>query len=685
MATDFFERQARARKNTIWLVVLFLIAVVGIVGSTFALTFAGLEALEDQSPDQYGNQYRNQSAIDSTGMATSVALAALAMIILGTLYKVVSLRAGGGRSVAESVGGRQLNPNSTQLEERQLLNVVEEMAIASGMPVPPVYLLEEDSINAFASGYSPSDAVVGVTRGAIRQLNREQLQGVIAHEFSHILNGDMRMNIRLIGILHGILLLTLIGKMLLRMLYFSGGGRRRSSGKGDGGAQIIMLMVAVGLALIVLGFLGSLMGGLIKAAVSRQREYLADASAVQFTRNPNGIGGALKRLGAGSSASIIQHPGAPVASHMYFGKGVFEGFTGLMATHPPLEKRILAIEPAWNGVFPEVDGINPTIARETAAGQAGVSSGLAPSELAPPKLAPRELASAAPAVTAPEGAPTDEVLVGQVIDAVDHIGDPEQLHQEYAARLLAAIDPVLIDASHEPYTARALVFALLLDEDPSIRARQISGLSESIEPHVVDAARKLYKRTVSLDQRARLPLLDMTLPALCSMSPPQYTSFMKSFSLLADADERHSLFEWVLAQILIRHLRPHYVSVRSPVTLYYSMNGLAEPISVLLSTMARVGHSEEWVDPSFQAAKASLPNLNIALLPASQCTLRNLAGALKKLTRATARMRGRLIDASVAAICADNHVDVKEAELLRGIADLLDCPVPPLVPKVAEA
>ncbi len=304
MATDFFERQARARKNTVWLVVLFLIAVAGIVASTFAVTFAGLEALADQSRDPY----RNQSAIDSKGLATLAALAALAMIILGTLYKVVALRAGGGRSVAEAVGGRQLNPNSTQLEERQLLNVVEEMAIASGMPVPPVYLLEESSINAFASGYSPSDAVVGVTRGAIQQLNREQLQGVIAHEFSHILNGDMRMNIRLIGILHGILLLTLIGKMLLRMLYFSGGGRRRSNEKGGGGGQIVILMVAVGLALIVLGFLGSLMGGLIKAAVSRQREYLADASAVQFTRNPNGIGGALKLLGARSSASIIQHP-----------------------------------------------------------------------------------------------------------------------------------------------------------------------------------------------------------------------------------------------------------------------------------------------------------------------------------------------------------------------------------------
>ena len=176
----------------------------------------------------------------------------------------------------------------------------------------------------------------------------------------------------------------------------------------------------------------------------------------------------------------------------------------------------------------------------------------------------------------------------------------------------------------------------------------------------------------------------MTLPALCSMSPPQYQAFMKAFSVLADADDRHSLFEWVLAQILIRHLQPHFVPVRSPVTLYYSLKGLTEPVSVLLSAMARVGHTEQWVGPAFDAARTELPGLEISLLPASQCTLRSLNESLKKLTRATARLRGRLVDASVAAICADGHVTVQEAELLRGIADLLDCPVPPLVPAAGK-
>jgi hypothetical protein len=357
---------------------------------------------------------------------------------------------------------------------------------------------------------------------------------------------------------------------------------------------------------------------------------------------------------------------------MYFAKGVFEGFTGLMATHPPLAKRILAIEPGWNGVFPKSDRVNPTIARELAAERAAVTSGFA---------ADGSPSAAKSPATVGLG---EEVLVAEVIDAVDHIGDPEPSHQEFAAQLLSAVDPVLIDAAHEPYTARALIFALLMDEEPRIRARQAAELAKVIEPHEAETAKKLYGRVVDLDPRARLPLLDMTLPALCSMSPPQYQSFMKSFSVLADADDRHSLFEWVLAQILIRHLRPHFAQVRSPVTLYYSLKGLAEPVSVLLSTMARVGHTEQWVGPAFDAARAELPALEISLLPASQCTLRSLHASLKKLTRATARLRGRLVDASVAAICADGHVKVQEAELLRGIADLLDCPVPPLIPSSSK-
>jgi Zn-dependent protease with chaperone function len=330
MATDFFERQAVARRNTKWLVVMFVFAVIAIVGTTFVATAIALGAA-----DSHGRVNLAFPFLASVG--------ALVTIILGSLYKTAQLAATGGTGVAERLGGRRVFPNTIDPVERRLLNVVEEMALASGVPVPPVFLLsEEQGINAFAAGYSPSDAVVGITRGTAQQLTRDQLQGVVAHEFSHILNGDMRLNLRLIGVLHGILLMGLLGREVLRFGSY-GGGNRRS--KNDGVAYLLI----IGLAFMVLGFLGLFIGNLIKAAASRQREYLADASAVQFTRNPEGIAGALKRIGAAVFGSVIKSPRAAEASHMYFAEGV----SSLFASHPALHDRIRRVDPQWDGKFPE--------------------------------------------------------------------------------------------------------------------------------------------------------------------------------------------------------------------------------------------------------------------------------------------------------------------------------------------
>ncbi len=337
---------------------------------------------------------------------------------------------------------------------------------------------------------------------------------------------------------------------------------------------------------------------------------------------------------------------------MYFAKGVSEGFTGLMATHPPLPKRILAIDPSWDGVFPRIS------ASSTAAipsPQVGVG-----------------FAGHPPAAV-------EEIPVAAVRQAADRVGAPEQVHREYATHLLNEIDPLLVTAAHEPYSARALVFALLLDRDVDIRKRQIHAIREAVEDHLVVETIKLAKLTDQLGGRVRLPLMDMTLPALRSMSPPQYLAFMRAFAALADADNRYSIFEWTLAQVLIRHLKPQFVAVGSPITLYYSLNGLIQPVSILLSTMAQVGHEGDWVQASFAAGRGELKDLPVELLPRSACTLKALDKSLKTLARATATLRGRLVDATAVAICVDNRVTVAEAELLRGIADLLDCPVPPWV------
>lgn len=644
MATDFFQRQSNARRSTKWLVTMFVLSVVAIVGAIVAVTAVGIGVWNEQSELRQAAGITGASHLDIWQVPILAGLGSLALILLGSGYKVTQLR-GGGTTVAENVGGKRIAPNTTDPVERRLINVVEEMALASGVPVPPVYLLpEEQGINAFAAGYSPSDAVVAVTRGTAEQLSRDELQGVVAHEFSHILNGDMRLNIRLIGVLHGILLLGLIGRFLLRSGYYS--GHRRSSKDNSGSFLLVM-----GLVLLVLGFIGSVCGNLIKAALSRQREYLADASAVQFTRNPGGIAGALKRIGAAVVGSRLQHSNASEMSHMYFSQGVWEGFTGLMATHPPLPKRIQALEPNWDGKFPTMP--STPIALAEIAGTSGFVG-----------------ASAA----------ADELPVEVVENAADQVGNPTENHRLYAYELVRTLPPEIVEAVHEPYGARAVIFALLLDETDEVRRAQMQALQATIKPDVVELTAKLAPTVRQLDARVRLPLVDMSLAALRAMTKSQYVEFTAAFKQLVEADQRLGLFEWTLARVLLRHLHPQFEEAAAPKIAYYGLQRLGGPCSVLLSALAYAGNEIDEAREAFAEASTHLPKVKLELLPTGQCGLGHLDKALTELTKVSAKHRERLIDACAAAICADEEVKIREAELLRGISDMLDCPMPPLLP-----
>ncbi len=640
MSTNFFERQSKARRSTKWLVVMFLLAVLGIVACVFAVTAAG-NAINKNYRQEFNSDF---NATTQWTLPIVASVGTLILIAGGSWFKIAQL-SGGGTIVAENVGGRQIATNTTDPIEKRLLNVVEEMALASGVPVPPVYFLaEEQGINAFAAGYSPSDAVVAVTRGTAEQLSRDQLQGVIAHEFSHILNGDMRLNIRLIGVLHGILLLSLVGRALFHIAASTG----RSRSKNNPGVYFVLL----GLVMLVLGIIGSLMGNLIKAAVSRQREYLADASAVQFTRDPGGIAGALKQIGAALVGSRLQHPNAAEMSHMYFGQGVWQGFSGLMATHPPLSKRILCLEPNWDGKFPK-SATTPAVVAEIpgAAGFIGRS------------------------------AVDDRVSAGAVEDASRQVGNPTEDHRRYAQELIAAIPDSILDAVRDPYGARAVLFALLLDrENKSVRAAQMSGLQKSTTPDIVDLTTKLTPAIDQLDPRVRLPLIDLAMPALRSMVRSQYVEFSEAFQELVQADDRIGLFEWTLHRILLRHLRPQFEKTAAPKISYYGLQRLSGPCSVLLSVLAYAGNNAQQAAAALAVAARHLPKASIHLLPPEACGLLQMDDALNELTRVAAKHRQRLINACTAAVCADEVVKIREAELLRGIADMLDCPMPPLLP-----
>lgn len=626
---------------------MFCLAVICMVGIVVAVATVVMQT------QLKGNDVSIASHPEQVMVPVISGVVALLIILGGTFFKVAQLRGGGGTSVAESLGGKRIYPNSSDHVERRVLNVVEEMALASGTPVPPVFMLEEPGINAFAAGYSPSDAVLGITRGCAEQLTRDELQGVVAHEFSHVLNGDMRMSIKLIGILHGILLIGLTGQLIFRIFLYSGGGRRRSNNSNNNnGGQIVLVIIAVGIALLILGFVGTFFGNLIKAAVSRQREYLADASAVQFTRNPSGIADALKRIGGFSAGSRLKAPHAAEASHMYFSQGVWEGISGLWATHPPLEKRIRAIEPGWKGEF--LKGGQPTEASygPAAAGFAG-STGPVPL--------------------------SHEVPVSVVDHAVDYVGDPGKPHRDYAADLIASLPATITHNVHEPYSARAVVYCLLLDNKAEIRARQFEILSQHAKPDVVKLVHKLQSTVDALDVRTRLPIVDLALPSLRAMSKSQYDEFRTCFVKLAKADDRIDLFEWTLSQVLMRHLQPQFESQRATRISYYSLNQLGPQCATLLSVVASAGNADDVAEISFQRGAAQLPELQLSRQARTKNAMDELRVVLSTLSTVVAKQRVRLVDACAAAICADDHVTWQEAELLRGISDLLDCPMPPLL------
>jgi Zn-dependent protease with chaperone function len=653
MATDFFDRQDHARRQTTRLVVLFGLSVAAIIVAIYLVLAVGLSAAEpvrhierltETGPSRH-HVVRQQPGLWQPELFLGVAAGTLVVVALGSLYKIAELSAG-GETVALMLGGRVIDSQTTNLAERRLLNVVEEMALASGIPVPPVYVLDnEPSINAFAAGHQPGDAVVAVSAGALRYLSREELQGVMGHEFSHILNGDMRLNLRLIGVVNGILVLAILGYYIMR---FSGSASRGSS-KNNGAAGMFML----GLALTILGYLGVFFGNLIKSAISRQREYLADASSVQFTRYPGGIAGALKKIGGLADSSHIRDGHAAEVSHMFFANALTGAFFNLFATHPPLVDRIRALEADFDGQFPEVEPVSAAESKPTTAG--GVRDA-------------RTVATAAAAASA-----FDAGIAAQ------SIGAPQAEHLQGATQMIADMPAPLLAAAREPFAAQAVVLALLLSrDDEGVRNRQWQMLQTQIPEPLLREMRQLAPATLSLSPTARLPLVDMTIPAIKRASQQQYARFRQVVEALMAADDKIDLFEYCLRTVLFSYLDVHYGLKKSPAQSYYNVAGLLQPLSVVLSMLAYVGQDDqEQAEQAFQAGASLLPK-KIEMLPQPECSLAKFDAALGKLADSSPKVKREILGAVAACITADGHVTLEEGELLRAIAAVLACPMPPL-------
>ncbi|MBI1337223.1 MAG: M48 family metalloprotease [Phycisphaera sp.] len=649
MAMDFFEQQYLARKKTGRLVLMFIAAVVGIIIVKY-LAVAGIltvaMAQQPSDPTQYHGPPPN--FFTDWRLAALIAVCVTTVVALASLYKSAALK-GGGRVVAETLGGRLIDPGSRDPDERKLLNVVEEMAIASGTPVPPVYIMEdEQAINAFAAGYAPQDAVVAVTRGCVQNLSRDELQGVIGHEFSHILNGDMRLNIRLIGILFGILALALIGQGVLRSLRYTriDTGRSRN-GKGGGGG-VILAIIAIALVLMVIGYLGVFFGNLIKAAVSRQREFLADASSVQFTRNPAGITGALKKIGGFSFGSAVTHPHAAECSHMYFGSGV----SSIFATHPPLGERIRRIDPNWDGQY--------TVIRTSDVD--------------------RQLKQASPLRTRARGLAYAMALgaaAGERTEPTPGTAPSRESLQE-ATRVLESIPQSLREAARMPMSAQAMVLSLLLQKaDGPVLAKQVAALNHAYDGAFVSLVQSLAQQAGPLSSDALLSLVSLASPTLGQMSGNQHRVFKATLDQLVHADERVSLFEWALVRIIKAQVDARLTPPVQRAPRFYSLRPVSDACVALLSVIAHAGSSDtQTAQRAYAQGLATLGFPATSILDRTNCSLAVFDQALDTLEAVGPREKRTLVVACATTIHFDRNVTDEEAQLFRAVTGSLGVPVP---------
>ena len=635
---NFFEAQDKARRNTLWMILLFILAVGGLIFLTNLLLLVVLAYLKT------GYFIFSLSELNSflempvfVGVTVGVCL----LIFGGSFYKTMSLSKG-GPAVAEMLGGRLVPQSTNDLQQRQLLNVVEEMSIAAGMPIPKVYLLEENSINAFAAGQSPANAVIGVTRGALTLLSREELQGVIAHEFSHIFNGDMRLNIRLIGVLHGILLVGMIGYFILRSLRFAGRSRSKKGGNG------IVVIIALGIGLMVIGYAGTFFGQWIKAVVSRQREYLADSSAVQFTRNRDSIAGALKKIGGSGAGSYIEDPAAPLYSHAYFANGLGSFWQSLFATHPPLEKRIRAIDPRWDGKF-----LTSRVSRQPASPE---TSGVASAKAA-------EFA-------------VNTAILSAAGAAIDQIGTLNEENIEQVRQLIVAMPGSLREAAQSAYSARAVVYASLINHQ--VGNKDVLALLEQHANREMPALTRQYLPEIKkLDEHMKLPLLELCINALRELSTNQFIQFERAINKIIVADKKVDLIEWVIQRLVLQQLNEHFGLRKPPKARHSTLGAVKADAETLMSLIAYVEHEDDSeAANAFDHGKKEIGATALNIVPREELSLNILNQSLDNLMQLKPLVKPRILLAMVAIVLADGKTTPRGVELVRTISTCLDCPMP---------
>ena len=654
-STNFFARQRDARKSCRNQLILFAMAVfIIVIVTTMAIRFAWYLYISTQAHTliNFEAAQRYQQKLSTFTFFDPAFFLFMAMLIVcfilaASLIKMNSLQKGGG-AVAEMLGGRAIIAATTDPSEKRLINVVEEMAIASGIPVPQVYVLDaENNINAFAAGLEITDSAVAVTKGTLNKLNREELQGVIGHEFSHILNGDARLNMQLIGILFGIMFMGIIGRQILS--------------KGRFSARMGLPVIAAGFCLMIIGSIGTFMGRLMQCAISRQKEFLADASAVQFTRNPMGLAGALKKIGGSTFGSQINSPGARQASHLFFSESHPHKLFAFLATHPPLAERIRLLDPSFDGNFPKMEEDVSKVKAQYSTPFWGTSH-------------------AGKTLHVPAGSPLLAILPAEV---VHHVGNPSKENIEQSRTFLDSIPEEIIETVKSPQGAASVIYALLMDHDAVLRSSQLPALDRAMVVRgQTDNILKIAGQLSGLQQNLRLPLIELAMPALKGLTSMEKRNFLLVLHSCINTDGCLSLFELSVLWILEKYLNPAEELFRS--VKIFSFSGIGLDVVVLLQALACTGHAADRAEAqeAFHAGIARIPEL-AAHKPvftfeeiASYAKVNN---ALTRLIEASFKIRESVIDACAHCAFSDHEVTVEERELLRIIALALQCPLPPFV------
>ena len=651
----FFEHQHVARRNSRVMIVFFLLAVVGVVVAIDAI-IASIFVMSEVAELPDGAQVHLIDVYLAVPAPVYLWGAGITftLIVVESIRQTFKLRAG-GEAIAAAFGGRRVAPDTGDPLERRLLNVVEEMAIASGVRVPAAYVLDKElGINAFAAGFNVSNSVIAVTRGTLESLNRDELQGVIGHEFSHIVNGDTALNIRMMGALAGIVVIGSLGLFIIRGAF----------GADDIGGFIAAF--TVGVIVCIIGFTGLFFARLIKASVAREREFLADSSSVQFTRNPDGIAGALDQIRANERGTLIRHRYAEEVSHMFFGQSVNVWFSGLFATHPAIDERIRRVSP----------GFQPARYREERPAQAAETA-----EAGIPAAAVGFASGAAAGATGARGSDAAHPWGRSSVESAALVGSLDAGKLDVAQRLLAALPPGLRERMQNAEGACAAIIALLLARKDGVMEEQLAAARDAGAGRLAGAAGAMAKEVRDLGPAFRLPVVDLALPAIKSAPAEARSELLNALEAVIHADRRVSLQEFVLLTLMRSQLgqRPAAAASKSK-----AIADARAGIVLLLSLVAYAGcrrgaEGERHFVAAFRAGATEMGLGDASPVSRDAIQLEAVGAALEDLRRLAPLPTAVLVKGLFAAATADGTIRVIEAELMRMVGAVLDCPLPPLL------